>query len=292
MSWEGVQVARRKWSDLWRPPIWPPPSIWLKHFAITGIAALGLGLSGAVWPGSLLPTVPRTALWLITSLLTALQWIAAGTLLRPAFNAFRLPPIALHAIVPLVLAPVCAAEYVLASKAFGLLREMRFDHAALLFGWIFLRNAYLVAFPVLLVARWAARHSPERAKSIAPPPAPAVAEAPAPITACADQRLLGLLPAAIRAPIVALKAEDHYVRVFTERGNTLLLMRFADALTHVAQLRGLRIHRSYWVNEAAILKRARNGRRSELHLTGGLIVPVSRAHEDEVAARVCSTGVR
>ena len=148
MSWGEVQFAQRKWSGFWRPPIWPPKSYCLKYLAITGIAALGLGLSGAVWPGPLLPIVPRTALWLITSLLTALEWIAASSFLRPIFRAFRLSMIALHLMIPLVLAPLCAAEYALAAKAFGLLDEMPFDRAALLFGWIFLRNAYLVGFPI------------------------------------------------------------------------------------------------------------------------------------------------
>ena len=84
----------------------------------------------------------------------------------------------------------------------------------------------------------------------------------------------------MRAPILALKAEDHYVRVYTERGDTLILMRFADAVEHVAHVQGLTVHRSYWVSAASVEKLVRNGRRFELKLSCGLIVPVSRAHED------------
>jgi len=288
VSWEGAQLALRKRGALWRTPEWPPLSYAIKYLAITGTIALALGLSGAVWPGPLLPIVPRTALWLSTSLLTALQWIVAAALMRPVFKAFRLPEFVMQLAVPLALAPLCAIEYAFASKASGLLQTMPFDRAAFLFGWIFLRNAYLVGFPILVVARWCMRHSAKRPDVIAPPRAPAMTEAAAPIEPCADQKLITLLPAAIRAPIIALKAEDHYVRIFTERGNALVLMRFADALAHVAQMQGLRIHRSYWANEASIRKLVRNGRRSELHLVSGLIVPVSRAHEQEVAARVRS----
>jgi len=288
VSWQSAQIELRKSGARWRPPEWPQLSYLIKHLAITGTIALALGLSGAVWPGHLLPIVPRTALWVGTSLLTAFEWILAIWLMRPLFNAFRLPAVVMQLAVPPALVPLCAAEYAFAAKAFGLLRDMPFDRATFLFGLIFLRNAYLVGFPILLVVLWCTKHPAARPSVIAPSPTPATTEAATPGEACADRKLLSLLPAAVRAPIIALKAEDHYVRIYTERGNALVLMRFADALAHVEQMRGLRIHRSYWASEASITKLVRNGRRSELHLAGGLVLPISRAHEHEVAARIGS----
>ena len=43
-----------------------------------------------------------------------------------------------------------------------------------------------------------------------------------------------------------LKMADHYVEAFTTAGSTLVLMRFADAVSELEGADGLRVHRSYW----------------------------------------------
>ena len=108
--------------------------------------------------------------------------------------------------------------------------------------------------------------------------AAAAAAAPAP------PRILERLPAALGPEIVALEAEDHYVRVHTARGSVLILMRFADAIAELDGLRGLRVHRSWWVARAAVTGAAKAGRRAELKLSNGLSVPVSRAAMAEARA--------
>ena len=118
-----------------------------------------------------------------------------------------------------------------------------------------------------LIAARNARHST--------PPASAVPQPP---------RLALRLPAAIEGPILALQAEDHYVRVHTTRGSTLLLMRFADAMAELDGLPGLQVHRSWWVARAAVAGAAKSGRRAELALTNGLSVPISRAAMPEARA--------
>lgn len=77
--------------------------------------------------------------------------------------------------------------------------------------------------------------------------------------------------------LLAISAEDHYVRAHTETGSQLLLMRFADALAEVEDLPGVRAHRSWWVARSAIARVVTKGRQVELRLANGLEVPVARA---------------
>jgi hypothetical protein len=53
------------------------------------------------------------------------------------------------------------------------------------------------------------------------------------------------------APIYAVEAQDHYLRVHTGAGTELVLMRFGDALVELDGL-GFQIHRSWWVSKEAI----------------------------------------
>jgi hypothetical protein len=78
------------------------------------------------------------------------------------------------------------------------------------------------------------------------------------------------------ARLIALAAEDHYVRVHTDAGSELISMRFADALAELVQAHGFRVHRSWWVAAGAIegLRWCRG--RGEARLEGGLVAPVSR----------------
>ena len=92
--------------------------------------------------------------------------------------------------------------------------------------------------------------------------------------------LVQRLPAPLRnAEILALQAEDHYVRIHTDAGSHLVLMRFADAITLADATRpGHRLHRSWWAVTSAItaIKYARGSGQAELK--GGLTAPVSRTY--------------
>ncbi len=80
------------------------------------------------------------------------------------------------------------------------------------------------------------------------------------------------LPLAMRGqPILALSAEDHYVRVYTARQSALVLMRLADAMAYVKS-EGLQVHRSHWVARHAMADLTKEG----LVLTTGMTLPVSR----------------
>lgn len=91
-----------------------------------------------------------------------------------------------------------------------------------------------------------------------------------------------------RAAILAARAEDHYVRLYTTEGEALLLLRFSDALDALSVSDGVRVHRSWWVARAAIqTARWRRGR-GELTLSIGSTVPVSRSY----ASRLRKSGWR
>ncbi|WP_191090053.1 LytTR family DNA-binding domain-containing protein [Histidinibacterium aquaticum] len=90
--------------------------------------------------------------------------------------------------------------------------------------------------------------------------------------------LLGRLPVAKRGSILALSAEDHYVRVRTTKGDALILMRLADAIAETSPVEGLRIHRSHWVALGAVAGVTRRGDGAEITLPTGETVPVSRAN--------------
>ena len=80
------------------------------------------------------------------------------------------------------------------------------------------------------------------------------------------------------ARLLAVEAEDHYLRVHTDAGDELITLRFGDALLELERLAGYQTHRSWWVSAGAIeAVRWRRGR-GELRLSCGLTVPVSRTH--------------
>ena len=93
------------------------------------------------------------------------------------------------------------------------------------------------------------------------------------------------LPAGTRGPIQHLAAEDHYTRVTTSQGSSLVLLRFSDALQDVAPTPGLQVHRSHWVSYDAIDKAERRGDAAPLILTNGSSVPVSRGHMPKLRAK-------
>ena len=118
----------------------------------------------------------------------------------------------------------------------------------------------------LMAIRFALRErQPASLLAVIPPPTPMGAS-----------RLAGRLPLKQRGLIVALQAEDHYVRVHTAAGSTLLLMRIGDAIDELDNAEGLKVHRSWWVARAAVCGIISDGRRMRLELSNGLIAPVTR----------------
>jgi len=86
-----------------------------------------------------------------------------------------------------------------------------------------------------------------------------------------------LPPKLARATLLAVEAEDHYLRVHTEAGDALILMRLGDALKALKDRPGFQTHRSWWVAKDAVDHAKFSRGRGELTLANGLKAPVSRA---------------
>ncbi len=95
-------------------------------------------------------------------------------------------------------------------------------------------------------------------------------------------KFMALLPVIKRGELICLEMADHYVKVYTNKGHHLLLMRFKDALELLSDYQGLQTHRSWWVAKTAIVALNKEGRKVTLTLTNELEVPVSRTYSDDV----------
>ncbi|ESQ85564.1 hypothetical protein ABAC460_23495 [Asticcacaulis sp. AC460] len=80
------------------------------------------------------------------------------------------------------------------------------------------------------------------------------------------------------ADILALSAEDHYLRVHTSAGETLILMRLYDAIRELDGIEGSQIHRSWWVAKEAVADVRKSDGKMSLVLKNGLPAPVSRSY--------------
>jgi hypothetical protein len=88
------------------------------------------------------------------------------------------------------------------------------------------------------------------------------------------------LPLHLGTKLVALKAEDHYVLTYTEAGKALVLYRLSDAINELQGYRGLRVHRSWWINIDAVEHVETSPRGPCVVLHGGLRVPISASFRD------------
>ncbi len=87
-----------------------------------------------------------------------------------------------------------------------------------------------------------------------------------------------LPPRLARARLVAVEAEDHYLRIRTDAGSALILMRLGDALEALSGADGFRTHRSWWVARTAVEAVRWQGGRGALTLSDGSSAPVSRTY--------------
>ncbi|MEL6688007.1 MAG: LytTR family DNA-binding domain-containing protein [Pseudomonadota bacterium] len=86
------------------------------------------------------------------------------------------------------------------------------------------------------------------------------------------------LPVKLRSSTLwAINSEGHYLRVFTDRGETLILLRLSDALRELEGVSGLQTHRSWWVAEQGIEQIKTSSGKKTILLKSGQEVPVARS---------------
>lgn len=216
------------------------------------------------------PLIPRTAFWTAISvcwfLLLGLCTITLNN--APRFRAWpagwRSAVVLLAASVPML--PLAGlAIQALEGGHLGVTR------LAGLYAKVLLLGAGLSFFHRSVVAQLTSGLQPSATPHAVSPARATVPEHPA---LC---RLAARLPPADRGRICCLSMEDHYVRVHTEAGSQLLLMRFSDAIAELDGLPGLRVHRSWWIAEGVADALDRSGRTAAFRV-GHITVPVSRPY--------------
>ncbi|WP_436356608.1 LytTR family DNA-binding domain-containing protein [Brevundimonas sp. CEF1] len=230
----------------------------LRGLVVAVGAGVFLALSGAFGSAGA-PLTHRLAYWIPLMVLGGLWGHACGALVGRFIDVDARPWLATAALTLVITGPLTVAVWALT----GLLFEGRLRHADALvhfFAPVALITAVLSALNVFL-----GRETPVETHASAPGAAPA--------------RFLERLPPKLRgARLIAVQAEDHYLRLHTDRGSDLILMRLADALTELEGLEGAQTHRSWWVARDAVAAVARGDGRAALTLDGDLTAPVSRRY--------------
>lgn len=231
---------------------WRRLSLDIALFAAIGLVLSELGPYRTIEA----PHAMRTAYWLLAVIGSGLLGIAVDRLLAPHMPGLwqRIVVVSL-AITP----PVTLFVYILNATMLGLPRR---PWLLPQLGW----QVLVAMLPILAVRALAWRRVVET-RTIVMPPLPEA------------ERTFRLRLSAKRrsARLIALEAEDHYVRVHTDAGAELLSMRFAEAVEELSQAHGYRLHRSWWAAADAIEAVRWNRGTGEARLTGGLTAPVSRS---------------
>ncbi len=85
-----------------------------------------------------------------------------------------------------------------------------------------------------------------------------------------------------RGKLLAMSAEQHYVRLHTDAGEDLVLMPFSEAITKIPSEHGMRIHRSHWISYDAVQALQSAGKSLSVRLVNDLELPVSRSFSGSV----------
>ena len=222
------------------------------------LAALGL-LMAMLGPYDTLrlPAAIRTPYWLAAIVGGGLIGIAVDAVLGPRIARFW----------PRVLAVTAAMTPAVTLLVYLLNRQMLGDAPGIRWQPGLLWQVFVIALLVMAMRALAWRRVVETRTLVVPP---------LPEAGRAFRMRLSARRRAAR--LLAIEAEDHYVRAHTDVGSELVAMRFADALAELEQAHGHRLHRSWWVAGDAIESvRWRRGA-GEARLHGGLVAPISRMH--------------
>ena len=190
------------------------------------LAGLGL-VMGALGPYRTLDVPPllRSAYWLLAVIGCGLVGILVDHLVGPRIRAFwgRVVAVAL-----VTTPPVTLFIYALNAVMLDLPRRWWLLHQL---AW----QVFVVCLLLMALRALAWRRVVET-RTIVMPPLPEA------------ERAFRLRLSAKRrgARLIAVEAEDHYVRVHTDCGSELVSMRFSEALDALAPAHGFRLHRSWW----------------------------------------------
>ncbi|XHS00072.1 LytR family transcriptional regulator [Sphingomonas sp. DBB INV C78] len=232
---------------------------WRVPISAVAFGAL-LGVMGPFGSQTSLSPAVRYAFWMVIALAGFGAAIAASRVISSTApgtrTATRIVAIAVVSAVPMTF---------FVAWSMGVVRPGRMFSPLQLLGLF-----PYVALVQLLIARVL---SPHEQTAVAAP----VEEQPAAAPEYPPE-FVAKLPAALRRDILALEAEDHYLRVHTLHGSALVLMRLADAAAIIDPRLGLRVHRSWWVAKDGVRAVERTPGRAIARLVDDTTVPISRTY--------------
>jgi hypothetical protein len=242
---------------------------WVMTVLRGGAISVGLGIIFAwlgVYGTSDIPFPERIVYW---SGLIALGSVAAMVINPLVFERWMVgshPALQIAAVSCVISIPITIGLVAIEYASDGTISQP---------GWWWEQFGYvLVISGLLTTGGWALDRLGEKSPA-APTPTGSPAAAPAAMSLFFADRLTAKFRT---ATIYAVSAEDHYLRVHTSAGETMILMRLADAIRELTALEGLQPHRSWWVARQGLADVSRGDGRVTLKLKSGVEAPVSRAN--------------
>lgn len=239
------------------PVVWSPdPGDWLRGAGICVAAGVFMAASGAFGSGDA-DLATRLTYWVGLMLAGGLlgNLIARPIFARPYFAAR--PWLACIVGTAFLTPPLTVVVWAASNLAFGL----DWNPARMLTSSL---PVAMISLVMTVITYLADRRPVETHAGPAGSPPP---------------RFLDRLPMKLKgAELYAVEAEDHYLRLHTDRGSDLILMRLSDAVGELEGIEGAQTHRSWWVAKDAVVEVARGDGRATFVLKSGARAPVSRSY--------------
>lgn len=231
---------------------------------VAGIVGLLLTFVGALETGEL-PFLQRLAYWEILMLSGAIIGLGVSETVENWGRLHKRPSLEMPLVAVLIALPLTLLV-IGTSNLFFKTHPPTLEGLGIMFAITFFISLVMTALNYFI-------HWPKKdiAETLAGTHAP---QPEAIISRFADR-----LPLPLRtAHIIALEAEDHYLRVYLGDGrSTLILMRLSDAVAELPADAGAQTHRSWWVAKDAVRGVTKADGRATFALDGPLGVPVSRS---------------
>jgi hypothetical protein len=236
-----------------------------RGFVIAAIVGLLLTFVGALETGEL-PFLKRLAYWQILMLSGAMIGLGVSEAAEK-WGKLRSQPWAEMPLIAALIALPLTFMVVGTSSLFFTTRAPTAAAFGAMFAITFFISLVMTALNYFI--HWPGKVISETAQA-----------AHAPHAETTSARFADRLPLPMRtANIIALEAEDHYLRVHFENGqSTLILMRLSDAIAELPANSGAQTHRSWWVAKDAVRGVTKADGRATLTLTAPLEAPVSRSY--------------
>jgi hypothetical protein len=231
---------------------------WAVRLALVAGVGILLGRLGPFDTFGELTSWQRYSYWIGLTLLMWLQGLAMLALIDSSLGRLGWPRWGRVVAAALLAAIPTAFEVAWAEMLLRVERDLGLFDIVAIFG-----DVALLSVPLLLLTHGWAQSAP--------------VEASRKPVGSGSEALVALMEPKRRGPLLAVVSEDHYVRLYTDRGSQLVAMRFGDALAGLADAAGMQVHRRWWVAIEAVDTIARTGEGLQLRLSNDLNVPVSRS---------------